>query len=78
MLLGPPPSSTEATNSGAEWEEGAEEDIGGGLASLVVAWCFVALAGLLRAAGLVTREACGLQDRGWRLVAPRTVTTASL
>lgn len=46
-------------------------------ASLPMAWCFVALASLLEAAGLVTREACGLQDRRWKLVAFPTPTTVS-
>lgn len=32
--------------------------------SLLVVWSFMALAGLLGAADLVTREACGPQDRG--------------
>lgn len=55
-------------------ERALEESV---TASLPMAGCFVALASLLCAAALVTREACGLQDRRWKLVASPTPTTAS-
>lgn len=41
-----------------------------------MAWCFVVLAGLLRAADSVTREVCGLQGRGG--AAGCSLTTANL